>query len=259
MSRGSNMSRFSFSERAAASLVALLVLLPASLLAQTRVQPGFNMFSPQQDVEIGAQMAASADRQLRVSRNARIERVGARLAAHAPGPRFNYRFRVVDDRDLNAFALPGGYIYLNRGIIDAARNEGEIAGVLAHEIAHVSLRHGTHNASKANLTQTGAGLLAAILGRDAGPRTGQAINGAGNVGLTAMMLRYSRSAETQADILGAQILHAAGYNPQDMANFFRTLESRERHRAPNWLASHPSPGNRSVRIEQEARLLGARR
>jgi predicted Zn-dependent protease len=250
----------SLRNRAAASLIALGALLSGSLaVAQTPVRPGFNMFSAQQDAQIGQQMAASADRQLRTSQSAMVDRIGRRLVAATPGPKFNYRFRVVEQNDLNAFALPGGYVYVNRGILNAARSEGEVAGVIAHEIAHVSLRHGTANASKANLTQAGAGLLAQILGARTSSRgTAQAINIAGAVGLQAAMLKYTRSAETQADILGAQIMSRAGYSPYDMASFFKTLESQQRGRSmPTWLSSHPAPASRAKRVQQEAQLLGA--
>lgn len=256
------MQKSSLRHRAAAGLVALTALLSGSLaVAQTPVRPGFNMYSAQQDAQIGQQMAVSAERQLRTSRNSMVERIGRRLVAATPGPNFDYRFRVVESNELNAFALPGGYVYVNRGILDAARNEGEVAGVMAHEIAHVALRHGTANASKANLTQAGAGLLGQLLGsRTSGRRTSQAINIAGSVGLQALMLKYTRSAESQADVLGAQIMQRAGYSPYDMASFFQTLQSRQRGRgAPQWLSSHPSPANRIARIEQEARLLGASR
>jgi hypothetical protein len=185
-----------------------------------------------------------------------VSEVGEKLAAQAPGPKFDYQFRVVNASDLNAFALPGGPIYLNRGIIESAKNEGEVAGVLAHEIAHIALRHGTHNASKAYLTQAGVGILGGILGGKVGGNTAQIINVLGGFGLNALFLKYSRDAETDADVIGAQILTRAGYNPADMANFFKTLEATEKRRTANWLSSHPAPARRIQRIEQEARILG---
>src|SRR5215212_7626732 len=116
--------------------------------AQTKVNPGWNMFSAQQDVEIGQQSAVQAEQQMPIVRDTDVEqyvnRIGQKLAANAGGPQFQYRFRVVNASDINAFALPGGYIYLNRGVLENARNEGEVAGVIAHEISHVELRHGTH-------------------------------------------------------------------------------------------------------------------
>ncbi len=131
--------------------------------AQTRIKPGFNLFSPDQDVQIGQQSVQQAEQQLPILRDAAVEayvnRIGQRLAANSGGPDFQYSFRVVNASDINAFALPGGFVYINRGVLDNARNEGEVAGVLAHEISHVALRHGTHQASKAYLAQAGISIL----------------------------------------------------------------------------------------------------
>lgn len=257
------MRRTSFLETRLLAVVCALALIAPAVQAQTRVQSGFNLFSPEQDLEIGTHSAADAERQLPMVQNARVNdfvsRIGERLAAHAGGPRFPYRFRVVNASDLNAFALPGGFVYLNRGILEAAKNEGEVAGVLAHEIAHVALRHGTHNASKAYLTQAGIGLLGGLLGGKigGGANTTQIINAIGGFGLNVLFLKYTREAEKDADILGAQMLARAGYNPQDMVSFFQTLAKTDtRRRPPTWLSSHPSPENRIERIQKEARLLG---
>src|SRR5436305_14536491 len=132
---------------------AMAVALIAGIAdAQTNVKPGFNLFSTSDDAQIGAQSAAEAERQMPIVRdgsvNAYVNNIGQRLAANAGGPQFHYQFKVVNASDINAFALPGGYVYVNRGVLDPARNEGEVAGVLAHEISHVALRHGTHQASK---------------------------------------------------------------------------------------------------------------
>lgn len=248
--------------RIAASVIALAMVAPIAQ-AQTKIKSGFNMFSAEQDAQIGAQSAAQADRQLPLVNNDRVEdfvnQVGERLAGQAPGPKFDYRFKVVNASDLNAFALPGGYIYLNRGIIEAAKNEGEVAGVLAHEIAHVALRHGTHNASKAYLTQAGIGLLGGLLGQKigGGQSTAQIINAVGGFGLNVLFLKYTREAEKDADLLGAQILARSGYNPQDMVSFFETLAKTDtKKRPPTWLTSHPAPADRIGSIQKEARLLG---
>lgn len=243
--------------------IALAILVPTLAEAQTKVKSGYNMFSPEQDVEIGRQSAAEAQRQLPIITNNAVEdyinQIGRRLAAQAPGPKFPYEFRVVNASDLNAFALPGGPTFINRGIIEQARNEGEIAGVMAHEIAHVALRHGTANASKQYLTQAGIGILGGILGGKLGggnQNTAQIINVLGGFGLNALFLKYSRQAETDADIVGSQIMARAGYNPQDMANFFETLARSDKRKVATWMSSHPQPANRMKRIQQEARLLG---
>ncbi len=244
----------------AAMTVAFTCLLMSALAAaETPVKSGFNMFSPEQDVDIGRQSAAAAERQLPLVTNRSVgdfvNEVGARLASKAPGPKFQYQFHVVDAADLNAFALPGGFLYVNRGVLEAARNEGEVAGVLAHEISHVALRHGTHNASRAYLTQAGVGMLASVLGGRGGENTGQIINVLGGFGLNTLFLKYSRDAETEADVMGAQILARAGYSPSDMVNFFRTLQETDKNKTATWQSSHPAPAQRIQRIEQEAKLL----
>jgi len=161
----------------------------------------------------------------------------------------------VNASDINAFALPGGFVYVNRGVLDQARNEGEVAGVLAHEISHVALRHGTHQASKAYAAQAGLSILGGILGGKIGGGTAQILNAVGGLGLNALFLKYSRDLESQADIRGSQILTASGYAPQDMINFFRTLESVDTSRKTNWMSDHPAPPDRIARIQREARSL----
>jgi len=244
------------------TLSALLVALIVSAgvaSAQTNIKPGFNLFSPQDDVQIGAQSAAEAEQQLPILRDptvtAYVNRIGQRLAANAGGPGFQYQFKVVNSSDINAFALPGGYVYVNRGVLDQARNEGEVAGVLAHEISHVSLRHGTHQASKAYLAQAGIGILGGLLGGHVGAGAADVINAVGGLGLNALFLKYSRDLESQADVRGSQILAASGYSPADMISFFQTLESVDKSRKTSWLSDHPAPPDRIQRIQQEARLL----
>jgi Zn-dependent protease with chaperone function len=241
---------------------AIVGLCAVPTFAQTPVKAGFNLFSPEQDIEIGKQSAVEAERQLPVlgysSAERYVDAVGRRLAAVAPGPKFPYSFKVVNAADINAFALPGGPIYLTRGLIESVPSEPEIAGVIAHEIAHVALRHGTNNASKAYLAQTGIGILGGVLGGGGGA-TGQIIQAVGGLGLNALFLKFSRSAETQADIVGTQMMARAGYDPQRMASMFAMLrqkQGREPSKLANFFASHPSPANREARVTQEARLLG---
>jgi beta-barrel assembly-enhancing protease len=241
------------------SLAMVLALSAAIANGQTNVKAGFNLFSPSDDAQIGAQSAVAAEQQLPIVRdgnvNAYVNGIGQRLAANAGGPEFRYQFKVVNASDINAFALPGGYIYLNRGVLEQARNEGEVAGVIAHEISHVALRHGTHQASKAYLAQAGISILGGILGGKVGQGTAQVINAVGGIGLNALFLKYSRDLETQADVRGSQILAASGYSPVDMVNFFQTLESVDKARKTSWLSDHPAPPDRIARIQQEARLL----
>lgn len=243
------------------SLAALLTATSDVAVAQTQVKPGFNLFSPAQDQEIGRQSADAAEQQLPILNDKSIEtyvdRVGKRLAAVAPGADYPYQFKVVNASDINAFALPGGYMYVNRGLIEAAQNEGQLAGVMAHEMAHIALRHGTSQASKAYLSQTGLGILGGLIGKDNGS-TEQTIATLGGFGLNTLFLKFSRTAEEQADITGVQMMAAAGYDPVDMVNFFNIL-ANEQNRNPGkveqFFSSHPPPANRAARINQEAALL----
>lgn len=253
------MNRAHIMARPAVALLLALTLAGGVAQAQTKVNAGWNLFSPEQDAEIGAQSATEAERQLPVLNDSTVQsyvnRIGQKLAANAGGPNFRYQFRVVNASDINAFALPGGYIYINRGIIDQSSTEGEVAGVVAHEIAHVALRHGTHQASKAYAAQAGLSILGGILGGRVGQNTAQILNTVGGVGLNALFLKFSRDLETQADVRGAQILAASGYTPADMVSFFQKLEKTDTAKKTNWLASHPAPPDRIARIRKESQML----
>ncbi len=240
----------------------VLVLFTAVVGAQTRVTPPKNSYTPAQDVELGQQAAAQAAQQLPLMNDevatTYIQDIGRRLTAAIPvelrHPEFHYTFRVVNVREINAFALPGGPMFVNRGMIEAARNEGEIAGVMAHELSHVVLRHGTAQASKATKYEIGA-LAGAVLGAIVGGRTGNVIAQGTQFGLGAAFMRFSREYERDADLEGSHIMAKAGYDPRDMANMFKTIGAQGGARAPEWLSDHPDPGNRSAYITAEAQLL----
>jgi hypothetical protein len=236
-----------------------IVLMPLAAFAQTKIVYHSNKYKPTDDVKLGRQAAAEAEQQFPLLRDAQVtayvERIGQRLVASIPSefqhPEFNYYFKVINARDINAFALPGGPMYVNRGMIEAARTEGEMAGVMAHELSHVALRHGTAQATKAGKYQTGAavaGILGTILG---GPGLGQVAQ----VPFAAAFLKYSREYETEADILGARIMADAGYDPRDLANMFRTIEQQGGGGGGGFLSDHPSPADRYARINQEASYL----
>src|SRR4249920_3407520 len=235
-------------------LVALTTLAVGTASGQTVVRPGFNVFSVDQDVEIGKQSALQAEKQLPMLTNAAVSRyvstIGARLVAQAPGPKFAYQFKVVNVSEVNAFALPGGYIYVNRGLLSQARTEGEVAGVLAHEIAHVALRHPTNQASKAYLADAGLGLLGGLLGGKSQSSTGQIIGAVGGFGLNSLFLKFSRSVETQADVVGSQIMARAGYDPMEMAHFFAFMAQQaggDPGKVAQFLSDHPAPADREAR------------
>ena len=242
-------------------LAMLMTLAAGSAVAQTQIKPGFNLFSAQQDQEIGRQSAAAAEQQLPILHDQSIEayvaKIGKRLATVAPGAKYPYQFKVVNASDINAFALPGGYLYVNRGLIEAAKNEGQLAGVLGHEIAHVALRHGTSQASKAYLAQAGLSLLGGLVGKN-DRSTEQTIATIGGFGLNALFLKFSRGAEEQADVTGAQMMAAAGYDPADMVAFFEILaneQDRNPSKVEQFFSDHPAPANRAARINEEITLL----
>lgn len=216
-------------------------------------RPGFNLFKVEQDIELGRQSAAKISQQVPLLRDERVvnyvRSLGAKLAAKAPGYNFPYQFAVVASKEINAFALPGGYIFVNAGALVAAKNEGEIAGVIAHEISHIALRHGTNQASKAYLAQAGLDILRGIAGgTDAD--LGQIVDAIGGAGANMLFLKFGRTAETQADLEGAHIMVNAGYDPRDMANFFKTLAAQGGQRVPQLLSDHPDPGNRVAAINE---------
>ncbi len=238
---------------------ALVFVASFEASAQTkRPTAGFNLFTVEQDVEIGRQSAAEAEKQLTLLNHPRVNRyltsIIGRLAAQAPDPRYPYSIKAVNDASINAFALPGGPMYVNRGLVDAARNEAELAGVLAHEMSHVVLRHGTHQASKAYLSQSGLGILGGLLGKKGG-NTSQVLNAVGGLGLNAAFLKFGRDDEYQADRLGAEIMAGAGYNPVAMANFFELLraeQGRNPGKLETFLSSHPPSSDREARIRTQA-------
>jgi Zn-dependent protease with chaperone function len=231
------------------------LMLAASVAAQTQVKRGFNLFSKDQDVEIGAKGAGEIEAQLPVLDDAEVTAfvndMAQRLVAVSQGPKFPYSFKVVNVADINAFALPGGPIYMHRGTIEAAKNDGELAGVLAHEIAHVALRHGTHEMSKAVRAQVLVGLAAGAIGGN----VESIVNQFGGFGLQALFLKFSRKAETESDIVGVQTLVKAGFDPADMVSFFETLQNQDKQRVAEWMSSHPLPENRMTRIQKESTLL----
>jgi predicted Zn-dependent protease len=216
-----------------------------------RFNTGFNLFSPEQDVELGKASAEEIERQAPVLRDERIaayvQSLGERIAANAPGYRFKYKFIVVAAPEVNAFALPGGYVFVNTGAIAASRSEGELAAVLAHEISHVALRHGTTQASKTYLVKTGLSVLEALTGGRAS-EFGRRVNDSASAAAVALFTRFNRAAEIQADIEGARLMAAAGYDPRDMADFFETLGERGGEHARETPNDHPETASRVAAI-----------
>jgi Zn-dependent protease with chaperone function len=223
-------------------------------------QPGFNLFTVNQDIELGRQSAVEAERQLNLLNNRGIDnylnRIVQRLAVQAPGARYPYQVKTVNAAEINAFSLPGGPIYINRGALEAARNEDELAGILAHEMSHIALRHGTNQASKAYLSQSGLSILGGLLGRQSSAT--RVVSTIGGVGLNAVFLKFSRDDEYQADRTGAQMMARAGYDPNAMASLFqqlRAIQGRDPGKVEQFFSDHPAPADREARIRQLAGSL----
>jgi hypothetical protein len=219
----------------------------------------------EQDIKIGQQASAEVPKQMAVIDNPAAQsfsdRIIKRLTAQPEAGEYPYSIKVVYDPSINAFAFPGGAMFIHTGLITAAENEDQVAGVLAHEVSHVALRHGMANMVKAQRTQTMAGiggLLAGIfLGNTVGGQLAQMGIG---LGAQSVILKNSREFENQADLLGARMMNGAGYNPIEMARFFEKLEeqSGERSKVSEWFASHPNPGNRVDSVEAEIQNLPRR-
>jgi peptidase M48-like protein len=243
-------------------VLTLCLSLTTLSIAQTRIVAPKNKYTVAEDVKLGREAAAQAKKELPMLNDGQVddyvERVGQRLAQAVPPefqhPEFRYTFDVVNQKDINAFALPGGPMFLNRGMIEAAKSEGEVAGVMAHEMSHVALRHGTAQASSGQGAQIG-GILGQIAGAIIGGTAGSIISTGSQVAAGAYITKYSRAYESQADILGAQMLARAGYDPREMANMFKTLAEEGGSRGPEWLSSHPDPGNRYNAIIKESASL----
>jgi predicted Zn-dependent protease len=250
--------------KAAASLAAVVfaALLAAPLAAQQGLsfQPGFNLFSPQADVQLGRQGAAQVDKQLPLIQDPEvlhyISDLGRRLVQYEPieSP-YPWTFKVVNSRDINAFALPGGFIYINRGAIEAAQDEAQLAGVMAHESGHVVMRHGTHQASEAMLVRMPLEVLSGMLGQSSSVVSQLAQLGIG-LGVNSVLLHYSRGAETQADEVGTYVLYHAGYDPSAMVQFFGIIQKKYPNQTLQFFSDHPNPENRIQTVEQEIPKLG---
>lgn len=233
--------------------------ISALVQGPTQLKPGFNLFTKQQDEQLGQAIAAQVRKQATVIQDptltAYVNAVGKRLAAsqEARASGFRFTFEVVADPTLNAFALPGGPMFINTGLLRAVDNEAQLAGVMGHEMSHVILRHGTNQASKANLIELPAMLAGQIVGSDG--MMGQLAQLGIGLGANSVLLKFSRTAESQADLMGSQLMAEAGYDPAELARFFAKLNAAGVDKAPEFLSDHPNPGNREKAIEQEASRL----
>ncbi len=244
--------------------LSLCLVLPPGLEARVEPTHGFDIFSQDEEVQLGKENAAQVMKQVPVLPDSDpvtqyVQRLGAKLSDHAPGYKWPYNFHVVNVKEINAFALPGGPVFVNLGTIQAADNEGQLAGVMAHEISHVVQRHGTRAASK----QMGAQLPLAILGGLMGNSTlAKAAELGISFGVGSYFLKNSRRAESEADLLGTDIMYDTGYEPRQMAIFFEKLEKQGGAAANSainqFLSDHPNPGNRAQAVSAEVATLPPR-
>jgi predicted Zn-dependent protease len=205
-----------------------------------------------QEIEIGREANAAVRKETPELRDAQVTayvaRIGQRLAKAAPGARYPYSFHVANDREINAFSLPGGPVWINRGVLQAAGNESQVAGVLAHEIAHIAQRHASDQMEKALIARWGLGVLGAMLGNVGGAGAAQA---AGAMLANGVFLKFSRDDERDADRVGLQIMTKAGWDGRGMTELFEVLR-HEANRDPAavevFLSTHPSPQDRIANL-----------
>jgi beta-barrel assembly-enhancing protease len=242
----------------------ILIFTLALVVSATTATGGLQLVSVNDEIAVGRKAQQQVRKQVPQLRDTTVNRyidsLGGRLAARADGPRYPYSFDVANYREINAFALPGGPIWVHRGLIDAAQNEAQLAGVIAHEVAHVANRHAARQMTKGTFANVGLGLLGAFLGDGTAAQVAQL--GAG-IAANATMMKFSRDDEREADMKALRYMKQAGYDPRGMVEFLQVLRARQ-GRDPGsvqtFFSSHPAPGERVRLLQQEAnRLAGGRR
>lgn len=209
----------------------------------------FVLMSPQQELALGQQASQQVRREYRVNTNPRytnqVERVGRNVARAANQPDYEWVFTTIEDSSLNAFALPGGKVYVNTGMVDFAKSDAELATVIAHEIAHVIARHGAERMSRVMMAQIGGSALAGALNIQT-PATRQAFDSAyGLATNVGVILPHSRSQELEADRIGLILMAKAGYNPSAALDFWsRMMSAKEGSGTPSFLSTHPTDETR---------------
>lgn len=217
-------------------------------LAATAGVSAITLVSVANEIEIGKQADLQVRKEMRELKDpetlAYVRGLGRRLAQKAPGPRYPYTFSVTDYREINAFALPGGPVWIQRGVLHASTNESQVASVIAHEIAHIAQRHAASQLTASVLTNMGLGLLGAMLGNSGGATAAQT---AAALMANGMFLKFSRDDEREADRVGLEILTRAGWDGRGMVELFDLLQ-REARRNPGsvevFFSTHPSAADR---------------
>lgn len=253
--------------RSIVPLLALVLMLPGAGLAKDKedlkpkedvdaigerdIDGGLNFYSIEKEIALGKQMAEEVEKTAKIVDDPVISeyvnRIGQNLVRNSDA-KVPFTIKVIDSDEVNAFALPGGYFFINTGILELAASEAELAGVMAHEIAHVTARHGTRQATRGQVTN-----LATIPLIFLGGWTGYGIRQAANLAIPLTFLKFSRGFEKEADFLGVQYLYAAGYDPTAMVQFFERIKAQEKKK-PNSIAkifrSHPLTQNRIKRVQK---------
>ena len=216
-----------------------------------------SLVSESQEIQMGKEAAAQVQQSIGYYNDpalqAYVSGIGMKMAKASERPNLPWEFHVVNDASVNAFALPGGFIFVTRGLMTAINDEAELATVVGHEIGHVTNRHSVQQMSKAELAQVGLG-IGSILSSDVAKLAGLA-----SQGLSLLFLKYSRDAENQADKAGFRYALNANYNVSEMANVFQTLDRMSQAsgggKLPEWLSTHPDPGTRVQNTEQRLDTL----
>jgi predicted Zn-dependent protease len=242
----------------------LVCLFAANGLGTLPAEAQIFGLSESQEVELGQEAARQVERQQPILRDSQVtsyvNSIGQGLVRSSKRRDISYTFKVVNSSDINAFALPGGFVYVNRGLIEAADNESDLAGVISHEIGHVVGRHSAEQMKKAGIANLGLGVLEAILGARSGAAAGLAQVGS-QIGASAAFMKFSRDDEREADRLGVRNLYDAGYNPAGMVTFFEKLgdlRKSQPSKLETFFSTHPNPTERASNISREIRLLPRR-
>ena len=236
--------------------VLLVVLVSPCAWARYQPHPCKNAFSEQQEITEGQKVAKQVWTQMPVLPDSNpvsqyVEQLGMKLVRYAPGYKWPYNFHVVNSEDINAFALPGGSIFVNLGTVQAAENEAQLAGVMAHEISHVAQRHSTCNITKQQTPSMLAGLGQIVAGIALPGAAGAIVQQGIGIGTGLSFLRMSRDAEKQADLMGTDILYDAGYDPRGLPQFFEVIQGKYGAGGAQFLSDHPNPGNRVGYVNDE--------
>jgi beta-barrel assembly-enhancing protease len=256
------------------ALLAIVLLVPLSAFPQqpTRqadVQVQKTSLSRDQEIQLGKEAASQVEREMEVVHNPEIEKwlnqIGQNLARTPQANAYPYYFKLVNDDSINAFALPGGPMFVHTGLLKAADSEGEVAGVLAHEMSHIALRHGAAQVTKQQRYGALFGVIGALGGTLTADQNGKCgmlcqITQAGtSLGQNSLLMKFSRGYEHDADLNGARMMAAAGYNPIQLPQFFEKLQAKqgtagEPRGLSLWLASHPGTGSRIQYVSEDIKF-----